>query len=112
MNGFVEIYSREMLEQFLSGSNGAAVVLFKHSGTCGVSSRAYAELTKLKQPVGIITVQTARTVSDEIESRWGLAHETPQVLIIRNGKMVWNASHFRVKAEAIEAALLESEAAK
>jgi len=110
-NGFVEIRDPDSLDQFLTNAPSAAI-LFKHSETCGVSSRAYAEMAKLNHPVGLIMVQKARALSDEIERRWDLAHETPQVLIIRNGKMVWNASHFRVKAEAIEAALLESEAAK
>jgi len=50
-------------------------------------------------------VQHARSVSDEVEKRWQVNHETPQVLIIKNGKSVWSASHFQVKAEAVEAAL-------
>lgn len=103
-NGFVEITSREELEEFLADANGAAV-LFKHSDTCGVSSRAYAEMANLNQAVALISVQKARALSDEIEKRWNVAHETPQVLIIRNGKLVWDASHFRVKAEAVEAVL-------
>ena len=105
-NGFVEIDSQERLEQFLTESSNAAV-LFKHSNMCGVSSRAYGEMAKLKEPVGLITVQRARVVSDEIEKRWNVAHETPQVLIIRNGKLIWDASHFRIKADAVEAALRE-----
>jgi len=106
-NGFVEIDSQERLEEFLTASSGAAV-LFKHSNMCGVSSRAYNEMAKLKKPVGLITVQKARAVSDEIEKRWNVAHETPQVLIIRDGQLIWDASHFRIKAEAVEAALSEA----
>ena len=64
-NGFVEIDSQERLEQFLTESSSAAV-LFKHSNMCGVSSRAYNEMAKLKEPVGLITVQKARVVSAEI----------------------------------------------
>jgi len=106
-NGFVEIDSRDALEQFLANAGGAGAILFKHSNMCGISTRAYAEIAKLKQPVGLITVQKARAVSDEIEKRWNIAHETPQVLIIRDGKLIWDASHFRIKAEAVESALGE-----
>lgn len=102
---FVEINSVGSLEQFLATANGAAAVLFKHSNTCGVSSRAYSEMSKLRRPVGLVTVQSARAVSDEIERRWQIPHETPQVLIVREGKMVWDASHFRVRAADVEAAL-------
>ena len=102
---FVEIVTVAALNQFLTGASGAAAVLFKHSDTCGVSARAYAEMSKLREPVGLITVQKARTVSDEIEKRWNVDHESPQVLIIRDDKVVWDASHFQVKAEQVESAL-------
>jgi bacillithiol system protein YtxJ len=102
---FVEIVTVEALDQFLAQANGSAAVLFKHSDTCGVSARAYAEMSKLREPVGLITVQKARTVSDEIEKRWNVDHESPQVLIICDGKAVWDTSHFQVKAEYVESAL-------
>jgi bacillithiol system protein YtxJ len=104
---FIEIGNVASLDAFLADSNGSAAVLFKHSNTCGVSSRAYAEMSKMQHPVGLVTVQQARPVSDEIEKRWQVAHETPQVLIIRGGKLVWDASHFSVKSEGVEAALKE-----
>ena len=102
---FKEIANVASLDEFLADSNGSAAVLFKHSNTCGVSSRAYAEMSKMRHPVGLVTVQQARAVSDEIEKRWQVAHETPQVLIVRAGKVVWDASHFSVKAGDVEAAL-------
>jgi bacillithiol system protein YtxJ len=102
---FIEIGSVAALDEFLARANGAAVVLFKHSNTCGVSARAYAEMSKLREPVGLITVQKARAVSDEIEKRWSVDHESPQVLIIRDNKVMWDASHFHVKAQQVETAL-------
>jgi bacillithiol system protein YtxJ len=46
-------------------------------------------------------------VSNEIEARTGVEHETPQVFIIREGKVMWTASHGRIKAATVESALLE-----
>ena len=106
MNGhFIEIDDLESLDEFVAKLNGSAGVLFKHSNTCGVSSRAYGEMSKLQSLIGLVVVQDARPVSNEIESRWRVNHETPQVLIIRDGKVVWDASHFQVKAEEVAAAL-------
>ena len=102
---FVEIGSVEALNEFLSKAHSPAITLFKHSSTCGVSSRAYREMSGLQSPVGLVVVQTARSVSDEIERRWSVTHETPQVLIIRDGQVVWDASHFRIKFEDVEAVL-------
>lgn len=104
-NKFININNLESLDDFVSSLNGSTGVLFKHSNMCGVSSRAYAEMAKLAHPVGLVVVQEARPVSDEIERRFGLSHETPQVLVIRGRNVIWSASHFEVKVAQIEAAM-------
>lgn len=105
---FVEIGDNDSLERFITQSNGAPVVIFKHSDTCGISARAYSEMSRLAGPIGLITIQTARAVSAEIEGRFKVAHESPQVLIFRDGKVAWTASHGQITAAAVEAALLDS----
>ncbi len=102
---FFEIESIEALDAFLSKANGSAAMLFKHSNTCGISARAYREMSTLNAPIGLIVVQDARSVSNEVEKRWQIDHETPQVLIIRGSDLVWNASHFDIKAATVSAAL-------
>jgi len=105
---FNEIADVASLDEFVASASGSAAILFKHSNTCGVSSRAYGEMSKLGLPIGIVVVQAARSVSDEVEKRWQVSHETPQVLIIKDGKAVWNASHFQVKAEEVAAAVTKA----
>jgi bacillithiol system protein YtxJ len=104
-NGYVEIHDVAALDSFLAQATDGPAILFKHSNSCGISSSAYREMSKLKHPVGMIIVQRARQVSDEIERRFGLSHETPQVLIVRDNKLLWHASHSQVRAHAVEAAL-------
>jgi bacillithiol system protein YtxJ len=53
-------------------------------------------------------VQKSRALSNEIESRFALPHETPQVLIVREGKLAWSASHFRITADAVNHAVEEA----
>ncbi len=106
-HGFIELRDIAALDNFLAQSNGDPAIIFKHSDTCGISARAYTQLSQLEHPVGLVTVQTARAVSDEIRTRMGLAHETPQVMIVSDGKVAWTASHGQVKAAAVEAALEE-----
>jgi bacillithiol system protein YtxJ len=55
--------------------------------------------------VRLVEVQSARDVSREIADRTGVRHESPQVIVLRNGKAVWNASHFDVTATAVAAAV-------
>ena len=107
-NGFIELNQANELDELLSASTERPVILFKHSNTCGVSARAYGEMAKVKEPIGIITVQKARPLSNEIEERFELAHETPQVLVVRNGKLAWSASHFRITADVVNDAVKEA----
>jgi bacillithiol system protein YtxJ len=88
------------------------VLLFKHSRYCGVSCEALDELQshidgsdKTDVSYRMITVQTHRPVSDAAAQRLGLRHETPQAILLRDGKVIWNASHFRITATQLDQAL-------
>jgi monothiol bacilliredoxin len=50
----------------------------------------------------MITVQSHRRVSDHATRRLGIRHETPQVILLRDGQPVWSASHFRVTADELD----------
>ena len=99
------------LEAAIDESLRRPVVLFKHSRTCGISCAALDQLhTHLEQTGSaaayrLITVQSHRHVSDEAASRLGVRHETPQAIVLRDGKPVWKASHFRITADALSRAL-------
>jgi bacillithiol system protein YtxJ len=102
------------LEEALEHSHREPVVLFKHSHTCGVSAEALDELRDHIQtaaapsPVryAMVTVQTHRDLSNRIAERLGIRHETPQALLVRGGRVVWSASHFRVNAAELRRALV------
>ena len=106
-----ELKSVEELDHALAESKERPVLLFKHSTTCPISARAFREFKshlEVSSPgvnYNLITVQSARRVSDEIESRLGLRHESPQAILVRNGQQVWNASHFSITAESLEEAI-------
>ena len=99
------------LDRVLAESATHPVLIFKHSYSCGTSAEALDELLAHAevQPAGariaIVTVQTDRAVSNAITARLGIRHETPQALLVRDGKVIWSASHFRVTSEAISRAI-------
>jgi bacillithiol system protein YtxJ len=101
----------EDFEALLTASAETPVLLYKHSLTCGTSACALDELTDLlnrnapEARYAMVTVQQHREISNAIAARLGVRHETPQALLIRNGRVVWAASHFRLTAAAIEAAI-------
>ena len=99
-NKFLKLADKETLNRLLRDSENRPIVVFKHSNTCGISSAAYREMEKLDD-VNLLEVQSARELSNEVESITGVEHESPQVIVLKNGKAVWNASHYGVKAGAM-----------
>lgn len=89
----------------------APVLVFKHSPTCGISAQAYDEICGMldKQlPLAaayLILVGQHRDVSREVATRTSIRHESPQALLLAGGKVRWHASHFRVTAERVAAAV-------
>jgi bacillithiol system protein YtxJ len=94
---FLKIDNHAALENLLTDSTNKPVIVFKHSNACSISARAYREMEKLDN-VNLLEVQSARAISNEVADLTGIRHETPQVIILRDGKAVWNASHFDVVA--------------
>ncbi|HEX8708897.1 MAG TPA: bacillithiol system redox-active protein YtxJ [Pyrinomonadaceae bacterium] len=107
MENFTPVTDTKSLEQLLAQSKDAPVVLFKHSSTCPISARAYQQMAQVSSRVSLIVVQNAREVSREVETRTGIAHESPQAIVLRNGEAVWNASHFDITSESVEQAVLQ-----
>lgn len=111
MDNLEELNTIHELDCALDESRQRPVLLFKHSLTCPISSRAFAEFQEHLERADprisykLITVQTARAVSNEVASRLRLAHESPQAILIRNGRDVWNASHSEITAAALDRAI-------
>ena len=103
-NTFFKLADQETWEQLLTASKERPVLVFKHSNSCGISSRAYREMEQL-DGVNMLEVQSARDLAREVADQTGIEHETPQVIVLRNGKAVWNASHSAVKAGAVAEAM-------
>lgn len=104
-NHFVKVTDTGSLASLIARSQAAPIIIFKHSTTCGVSSSAYRELQKVDNEVNLVEIQSARSVSEEVEKQLGVPHESPQVIVLRRGKAVWNASHFQIKATEVSAAV-------
>lgn len=112
MKSLTPLHDVESLDAAIAESCERPVLLFKHSRYCGVSCEALDELQAYldngaRDDVAykMITVQTDRTVSDAAAQRLAIRHETPQAILLRDGRAVWNASHFRITATKLTEAL-------
>ena len=108
----VDLVQDRDLEQLLDRSNINPVIIFKHSTQCSVSTQAYEEIAAFVESTddlvcGAIRVIENRSLSNTIAERFGVRHETPQALVIKNGRVVWHASHWSITPESINDALVK-----
>ena len=82
------------------------MVLLKHGATCPISRAARRELAEFctaspDTRVCAIEVTGRRALSDEIARRLGVRHASPQLFVLRDGAIAWQASHFEISAREL-----------
>ena len=102
---FSRIKNQGLLDELVKRSENEPVIVFKHSTSCPISAMAYQEMQRVDKEVNLVEVQSDREISRQIEERTGLRHESPQVILLRRGKAVWDASHFDINAKSVLAAV-------
>ena len=98
------------LEQLLDRSKTGPVLIFKHSTQCSISAQAYEEFTDFAESAGdlfcgAVLVIENRKLSNVIAERFGVQHESPQALLIKDGQAVWHASHWSITSDSLGEAL-------
>ncbi len=80
----------------------ATCYIYKHSTTCGISARAAMEIEMLESdiPVYWVNVREQRDLSNWVAAQYGVKHESPQLIFLRDGKVekVWNHGAIRKAA--------------
>ena len=102
---FVPISTETELESWRARSAEEPVLLFKHDPGCSISEAAYRELARLDGEFPLIDVARARSLSLAVAAETGVRHESPQVIVLRDGAVAWSASHSRITADAVRDAL-------
>ena len=87
-----------------------AAVLLKHGASCPISAAAREEISALagdrpELPIYRIEVTGRRALSDAAADRLGVAHESPQAFVLRDGRVAWYAEHFDITSDAVIAQL-------
>jgi len=94
---WIELLDENQLETIKEESAAQPVVIFKHSTRCNISSMAKSRLERSEAPQNVIFYQLDliryRNISNKIADVFGVHHESPQVLLIKNGECVYDESH-------------------
>jgi len=102
------------VDQLLAENGDKTSLIFKHSTRCSISATVLDRLQRkwkmeeLKNidPYFLDLIQH-RSVSNYIAEKLNIQHQSPQVLLIKNGICIYNESHFGINYEDITAEALE-----
>lgn len=107
---WLKLESLDQLNEIISNSflpEYKAVAIFKHSTQCPVSFAAKSRLELTwnfgdELPIYYLDLITYREVSNKIETELNITHQSPQLIVIKDGKCIYNASHISISVKELE----------
>jgi len=98
----------DQLDEIIEQSNSKPVAIFKHSTRCGISRGVLKlfeknyKLTDDQLKLYFLDLLQNRDISNEIAARFKVQHESPQMIVIKNGAVVHHDSHHSIEASHLE----------
>ncbi len=109
---WTEITSANQLANIQIESQTQPVIIFKHSTRCSISKSILDRLERNWKSENLLPVKpyfldliSYREISNRISETFHVEHESPQVLIIHNGKSIYDKSHYEIDFSKIQNAL-------
>jgi bacillithiol system protein YtxJ len=93
-----------LLDKLVEDSKGKPLAIFKHSTTCSISAMAKMRLENnwnLDIDAYYLDLKAHRNISNEIANRFSVHHESPQLILLKDGEVIYDASHFDISVEEI-----------
>lgn len=102
---WIQLKSVEQLQEIKEKSKSRPQVIFKHSTRCSVSSMAKNRLERKDFPKEadfyFLDLIANRQVSSLVAEEFKVYHESPQVLVIKNGECIYDESHSGINMDEI-----------
>lgn len=105
---WTELTELQQLDDIIAESAKIPALIFKHSTRCSISRFAlknfeseYAIDTDKLKPY-FLDLLEHRNISNEIASRFGVMHQSPQIILIKDGKAIYNSSHSDIDAGKVK----------
>lgn len=109
--GWKTLDSEAGLKEVLARSFEKPIVIFKHSIRCGISSQVKDQLFESwdfspeEVELYYLDLITYRSVSNEVADHLGVMHQSPQIILVKNGKAVASDSHYQISVAKIKSAI-------
>jgi bacillithiol system protein YtxJ len=102
---WITLNTIEQLNLIKEASFSKPQVIFKHSTTCSISKMAFSRFERAEAPNTIdfyyLDLLNYRPISSEIADLFHVYHESPQVLLIKNGECTYDESHYGIMMDEI-----------
>jgi bacillithiol system protein YtxJ len=102
-----KLESLSQLDEVIAQSHATPQIIFKHSTRCIISKMVLSQfeenLTAIPEQVNLLLLDLLnhRDISNAIAMQLGVHHESPQVVVIKNGQAVFHESHHSIDATTI-----------
>ncbi len=96
------------LQDLIKRSHEVPVVIFKHSTRCSISTMAKSrfergwDIEAAHAEPYYLDLLSFRNVSDKIAEELGVIHQSPQVILLKNGVAIYDTSHNDINVEDIK----------
>lgn len=113
MAPWLNLETIEQLDKIADSSASKPSIIFKHSTSCPISSIAKLRLDDqwdVAEDVDLYYLDLIkyRNISNEIAEKFEIVHESPQVLVIKDGRCVYDVSHMDINIQEVKDGLLEN----
>jgi bacillithiol system protein YtxJ len=102
---WIDLNNEAQLNQIKQQSFTRPQLIFKHSIKCSISSTAKARLERKDLPVTAdyyyLDLINHRSISNQVAEVFNVWHESPQILLIKNGECVYDESHMGITANEV-----------
>lgn len=103
---WVKFTNEEQLKEFIQESNEHPVMFFKHSIRCSISSMALNRVESdwdLEDVTPVyLDLINFRNLSNLLTETFEVEHQSPQVILVKDGKSIYNASHNQISVASIK----------
>lgn len=107
MNTWQPLKKEAQLEEIKEASFQKPQLIFKHSISCGISAQvnhsleASTEDLSEKFDLHYLDLLNFRSVSNKVAEDFEVRHQSPQVLLVKDGKVTYHTSHFSIQPAKI-----------
>ena len=99
-----QLTSLDQLDKIVEESKAMPVAIFKHSTRCGISRMVINQFEKSydiepnQMKLYYLDLLSYRNISDEVGYKFQVMHQSPQLIVVKNGVAIANASHHSIQA--------------